>query len=389
MENTDTTDSRDSTQRAPQPDLIPLRRVAVTGASGNVGTALLRALARSHPDCRVTGLARRPPSADSPPEPPPEPYDRVDWIGCDIGAFEATETMTEAFRGADAVVHLAWAIQPSRDERLLGRTNLRGTRNVLDAVVAAEVPQVVHASSIGTYSPGPAAGRVDESWPTAGVPSSYSRHKAACERMLDALERQHPAMTVARLRPGLVFQQEAGSEIARYFLGPLVPTRLVGSGRLPVVPLPDGLDLQAVHADDLADAIVTILEHRATGAFNLAAEPVLRPDLMASLLGGRRVRVPAGLVRRAAAISWRLGLQPTEPGWVDMGMAAPVMDTSRARTELGWTPRHDAADALLAVLSGMREGSGGDSPVLRARESAGRNVRQLARGKAPGSPTWS
>lgn len=364
--------------------MTPPLHLAVTGASGNVGTAFLRALRHRHPDCQVTGVARRPPRAN----PLPAPDDGVRWVACDVGAFGAFAQLTEAFAGADAVVHLAWAIQPSRDERLLGRTNLRGTRAVLDAAVAAGVSHLVHASSIGTYSPGPPTGRVDESWPTAGIrSSSYSRHKAACERMLDALGRLHPDMAVTRLRPGLVLQQEAGSEVARYFLGPLVPTRLVGSGRLPVVPLPDGLDLQVVHTDDLAEAMVTGVERRAEGAFNLATEPVLTPGLLASLLGGRRLRVPAALVRQVAALSWRFGLQPTEPGWVDLALDAPVMDTSRARSELDWAPRRDAAEALGSVLVGMREGSGGGSAVLRAREGAAANVRRLLRGGPPGSPS--
>jgi hypothetical protein len=89
--------------------------------------------------------------------------------------------------------------------------------------------------------------------------------------------------------------------------------------------------------------------------------------------------VPDGLLRGAAAITYALRLQPSEPGWVDMALAVPVMNTERARTELGWRPERSSTDALLELLDGIREGAGLDTPPLepggagplRAREFAG------------------
>ncbi|HXQ88916.1 MAG TPA: NAD-dependent epimerase/dehydratase family protein, partial [Solirubrobacterales bacterium] len=130
-------------------------RVVVTGASGNVGTSVLEALADEPEVESVVGLARRVPDA---------PFPKVEWVGADV-----TETeLTPIFSGADAVVHLAWAIQPSRDETLTERINLGGTRQVLDAVARAGVETLVYASSVGAYGPGPKRRRVDESWPVDG-----------------------------------------------------------------------------------------------------------------------------------------------------------------------------------------------------------------------------
>ncbi len=118
--------------------------------------------------------------------------------------------------------------------------NLTGSENVVRAALAAGVPHLVHLSSVGAYAYHPVDdARVDESWPADGIsPSQYSREKAAVESHLDTVERDHPELLVTRVRPALVFQRDAGSEIARYFLGAFVPTRLLRRVPLPVLPLP-------------------------------------------------------------------------------------------------------------------------------------------------------
>ncbi|HEV2076075.1 MAG TPA: hypothetical protein VGR10_07525, partial [Thermoleophilaceae bacterium] len=94
------------------------------------------------------------------------------------------------------------------------------------------------------------------------------------------------------------------------------------------------------------------------GAFNLAADPVLDPAELGRLLGARPVRVAPGALRAAVGATYSLRLQPTAAGWLDMALGVPIMDTSRARRELGWEPRRDAGEALLELMEGMRERAG-------------------------------
>ena len=217
-------------------------RVAVTGASGNVGTSLLRALADDASIEEIVGVARRVPTWQNP---------RTRWVKADV----SRDPLEPVFAGADAVVHLAWLIQPSRDLATLEATNVEGSRRVFGAAAAAGVGALVHASSIGAYSLGPKDRPVDESYPTDGVPTSfYSRHKAACERMLDTIEREHPLMRVVRLRPGLIFKREAASGIRRLFAGPFLPSPLVRRGLIPIVPSLDRLVFQGVHSFDVGEA---------------------------------------------------------------------------------------------------------------------------------------
>ena len=120
-----------------------------------------------------------------------------------------------------------------------------------------------------------------------------------------------------------------------------------------------------MHADDVADAYRrAVLDGTARGAYNVAASPVFDATTLGRALGARPVAVPPKAVRAAASITWRLRLQPTEPGWLDMGMAVPVMDTMRIRRELGWQPAHSADAALLELLAGIREHAGAPTPPL-------------------------
>jgi nucleoside-diphosphate-sugar epimerase len=260
--------------------------------------------------------------------------------------------------------------------------NVEGSRRVFETAARTGVATLVHASSVGVYSPGPKHEPVDESWPREGVRSLfYARHKAEAERVLDAIEAAHPRLRVVRLRPGLIFKREAGPEIRRLFAGPLLPAWLLRPGRLPLLPLPDRLVFQCVHGDDVAEAYrLAVLDDRARGAYNIAADPVLGPDGLARALGARRVPVRGRLLRALADVTWRTHLQPAPPGWLDMAFAVPALDTTRAREQLGWTPRHDAVSALLELLDGMREPAGLDTPPLRPRAGGPLRARELVTG---------
>ncbi|MCS5717801.1 NAD-dependent epimerase/dehydratase family protein [Herbiconiux sp. CPCC 205763] len=328
-------------------------KIVVVGASGNLGTALLRRALRDQDaahqtpsELELVGVSRRAPLAA-------EPYSSAHWHEIDISRAAAADRLRSVFTGADAVVHLGWALQPNRHEATMASTNVRGTRAVLDAVAAADVPQVLVASSVGAYSFGPKHTRVSEDWPTGGVQSShYARHKAINERAMDAFERAHPGVVVTRIRPGLVFQPDAAREIARLFAGPLVPVPLLGLlRRLPALPLPTSLVSQAVHADDVADAFWRAIDRRAGGAFNIAAEPVLGPAEVAEALGvPRAVPLRRQVLRALVDVSWRLHLQATDPGWIDLATSVPVLSTDRARAVLGWEPTVSSTEALRQLV---------------------------------------
>jgi nucleoside-diphosphate-sugar epimerase len=259
--------------------------------------------------------------------------------------------------------------------------NVDGSARVFRAVAEAGVPALLYASSVGAYSPGPKDRRVDESWPTGGVPTSfYSRHKAEVERLLDRFEQEHPHVRAVRLRPGLIFKREAASGIRRLFAGPFLPSPLLRPRLLRLVPDLPSLRFQGVHSLDVGDAYRLALVGDARGAFNVAAEPVLDPEQLARTLDARRVPVRPRVARVATSVAYRLRLQPTPPGWLDLALGVPLLDTTRAREELGWEPRRGADEALLELIEGLRDGAGLATPPL-ARDTGGPfRLRELAGG---------
>ena len=343
-------------------------RVVVTGASGNVGTSVLEALGREPRVKEIVGIARRLPEVEMP---------KVKWVGADI----LEVNLASFFEGADAVIHLAWAIQPSRDEATTERINVEGSRRVFEATAAAKVPALIYASSVGAYSPGPKERQVDESWPVEGIPTSfYSRHKAATEDLLDELEGRAPELRIVRLRPGLIFKAEAASEIRRLFAGPLLPGFLVRRQMIPLLPKVPRLRFQAVHSRDVGEAYRQAVLRDVRGAFNIAAEPEIGIEELQELFGARSFPLPARALRAAADLSWKLRLQPSSPGWIDLALGVPTMDTTRAREELGWKPTMTSLEALDDLLKGLRNAEGAPTPPLEPSAGGPFRAREFATG---------
>ena len=336
-------------------------RIVVVGATGNVGTSVLEALAADAAVDSIVGIARRPTDAR---------YAKTEFVSADVTRDE----LVPHFRGADCVIHLAWLIQPSRDRQTLRATNVDGSARVLDAVASAGVPALVAASSIGVYSPGPKT-RVDETWPRDGIPTSwYSRHKAELERQLDRFEAGQD-VRVVRLRPALIMKRESSEEVRRLFTGPLLPSPLVKPGRLPVLPHIPGAIVQIVHSHDVGEAYRLAATRDVRGAFNIAAEPELDGKRVAAAIGARPVTIPARVARALVGLTWRAHLQPTSPDWLDLALGVPLLDCTRARQQLGWAPTRDALETVRELLLGLAERAGGRTPPLR---SGGRGAELAA-----------
>jgi UDP-glucose 4-epimerase len=368
-------------------------RVVVIGATGNVGMSVLRALAAEPAVTSVVGVARRVPRSDGSSTVHP-PFDTAEWVRADlVDETTVARQLDRAVAGADAVIHLVWAIQPARKPDVLHHVNVDGTRAVVDAVVRNRVPHLLFMSASGVYSPGPADGRaVDEDWPTGGVPgSAYALDKAEVEHLLDDVEDREPWLTVTRLRPAIMLQREAGAEIGRYFLGPVGrlglkvaagPVGRVVGGLLrgwqadeppapaepplfPLVPFPAGVRLQVLHPDDTASAVRAAVVGRHRGAFNLAPDGALTGQDLADLLAdGRVLELPVGLMRRGLDLASKARLVPIDAGWLDMAAADVVMDAARARDVLHWQPTRTQSEVLLDVLGGVLDGDHADTPPL-------------------------
>lgn len=347
-------------------------RIAITGATGNLGTALLQAL-REDGNHEIVGIARR-----RPPDEPP--YAGVAWHTVDVAAPDAAEQLALPFADADAVVHLAWGFQPTHRRHYLRATGVDGTRAVLAAAATGGAGHVVHMSSSAVYAPGLYGRPVDESWPTTGVRSSvYSRDKVAAEDVV----RRHvdsgagPSVTV--LRAGLIGQYRAGNQLLHYILPDWVPAGVLRLA--PVVPIDRGMCIPAVHAEEAARAIVLATRQRKSGIYNIASDvPATGADVLAGL-SVHGLHVPSRLLRAAAQVTWRLHLQPVDGGWIDLAYSTPLVDPARARDELGWVAHTEGPDVVRELAEGMVDRAGTGSPVLEDRSVLTRLTSALRRGE--------
>jgi UDP-glucose 4-epimerase len=295
--------------------------VAVTGPTGELGRAFLRALQRDGAVTRVLGMARRPFAAGD--------LTKLEYRQGDVLDPEAVDALA---READVLVHLAFIIMGGREETRA--VNLTGSRNVFRAA-AKHVERLVYTSSVAAYgfhgdNPQPLTEDVE---PRGSERFYYSAQKAELERVLGE---EFPGAYI--LRPCIV----AGPD-APMLLRQLPPKPLL---------LPDpGTRFQLVHHDDVASALVAATKGvGAPGAYNLAGEGTITLSDIAKATGRHAFPIPR-LLLKPAALGANLPLVPTLAQWVNAGRTPVIMDTTKARTELGWAPVYDTRETLRALTS--------------------------------------
>jgi nucleoside-diphosphate-sugar epimerase len=350
-------------------------RIVITGASGNIGTALLGRLG-AHPDRpSLVAVARRVPA-------PTEPYVRACWFPIDLAAPDAAERLRPAFEAATVVIHLAWGFQPSHRPDYLRRTGVGGTRAVFEAAARAGVGHVIHMSSAAVYGPGAHGCTVDETWPATGVPESrYSRDKVYAEAIVHEFGPSGggPIPRVTVFRPGFVGRFAAGAAVRRYGLPGYLPA--VALRHVPLFPIDRMLRIPAVHTED----VVTAIERALPGAAGVRTVNLAAPDAVSAAdvqagFGARGVPVPWRALRLAAEVTWRAHLQPVDGGWVTLAYTTPLLDCACARRVLDWVPEHSGAEVCREAIAGIRSGDGAGGPVLASRGAGETLAVLLTRG---------
>ncbi|GFG54170.1 epimerase [Mycolicibacterium agri] len=320
--------------------------VAVTGPTGDIGISAVSALDQ-HPEVeRVIGMARRPfdPSAQG--------WTKTEYRQGDILDRDAVDALVA---DADVVVHLAFIIMGSREES--ARVNLAGTRNVFEAAVASpRTRRLVYTSSVAAYgyhSDNPVP--ITEDVPPRGSPEHYySQQKAACEAALAEIT-AGTELEVYILRPCIVAGPKALAlaEAMPWNHLPDAVRKVTHAVPLLKPPFPDpGTPLQLVHHDDVASAIALAVTTSAPpGAYNLAADGVLTISEVGAALGARPIRIPHFLMTAASEVVARVPFVPSMLEWLHTGRTSVVMDTTKAKEQLGWRPNYTAAETLSALAA--------------------------------------
>lgn len=328
--------------------------VAVTGPTGDVGIAALRALDASPKVGKVIGMARRPFD--------PADHDLSDKIVYQQGDVLDRASVDALVKGADVVMHLAFIIFGDPGEA--HRINTEGSRNVFEATVAAKAKRLVYTSSVAAYgfhpdNPQP----LTEDVPTAGTDSFYySAHKAELEQVLDEVL-AGTKVDAYVFRPCIVAGAGAPTLIETMIKMLPVFGQLRIARRLadqipflgPVLPDP-GVDFQLVHSDDVAAALVAAVEGAGEpGRYNLAGPGSMSVTRMARSLGWWSFPIPAAAVGALDDVLSKLPGLPAVTAWLTAFRVPVLMDTRKAREQLGWDPQWDAESTLRETIAGARE----------------------------------
>jgi UDP-glucose 4-epimerase len=328
--------------------------VTVTGPTGDLGIALVNALERSRKVKRIVGMARRPF------DPKDQRWKKTEYRQGDV---QDKASVRDAIKGADVVVHLAFAILSASDATRA--INIDGSRNVFEAAVETGAERVCYASSVAAY------GFHDDNpdWVTEdieprGTPEHfYSQQKAEVESVL-----AHALLRTSRthawvFRPCIVAGPKAQTlleELPYFRIGDQLPdavSNLLASMPIlkPVIPDP-GTPFQLVHEDDVASAFVAgVLGRGSPGPYNLAGNGKLTFSDLADALGWYSVPLPATAVATSADLIARIPNLPAIVAWIHSVRKPVLMKTERAKKELGWKPEHTSRGTLKELVTAFRE----------------------------------
>ena len=329
----------------------PRLTVAVTGPTGTFGFGLVPLLQDDPRIARIVGIARRPF------DPAAQGWTKMEYRRGDVRDPSALE---EAFEGADVVVHLAFMITGTASRETIRAINVEGTLNAFRAAAAAGSKRFVYASSVAAYGfhPDNPIG-MTEDWPVRPAARLfYAQEKAELEQLLEGEGKANPGLALYLLRPPIVLGPHAvgAKDALPAPLAELVQRLLELAGRMPVpvpVPVPE-LPMQFIHEDDVGQALLRcVVADGPPGAYNIAGDGVVSAADVVRELGLTPLPLPTGLVQSAARAAASIPLPsfaPPASEWFEAASHPAIMDTSKAKRELGWDPKYTGLEALRDTL---------------------------------------
>ena len=340
---------------SPYADLVPDEQagltVAVTGPTGTVGYGLMPMLQADDRVTRVLGIAR------GPFDPAAHGWTKMEYRRGDVRDPGA---LRDAFREADVVVHLAFLVTGTAPAEEIRSVNVDGTLNAFGAAMSAGVRRFVYSSSVAAYgfhSDNPVG--MTENWPVRPATRLfYAQEKAGLERLLKERAARPGAPALYLLRPSIIGGPHVvgGKGSLPGLLGSVA--RWTGRLPVPIAVLTPALPLQLVHEQDVGQAALRCVAAAGPpGAYNIAADGTVTASDVVRELGMFPLTVPAAAGHAVARAVAAVPFLPPVAQWVEAASHPAIMDTTRAKRELGWVPRFTALETLRETLVMMRAGS--------------------------------
>jgi UDP-glucose 4-epimerase len=319
-------------------------KYVITGGSGYIGSRLVEFLATRADTERIAIADIRPPRI---------PHARTEFHRTDVRDRSALQSLLERVE-PDALVHLAFILNPIRDEATMYDIDVNGTFNALEAAARAGTQHVLVTSSTTAYGAWPDNPEpISEDWPLRGQPDfAYARHKTEADRLCQLWMADHSERTMTIVRPCIVLGPNVDNYIVRTWENAPFYPRFKGE--------PDQ-HVQFIHEDDLAEAISELLVGRHPGAFNVTGDGLMTWQETAEVAGVKIRTLPFGLYYGLNKLMWRLHVPNTEspPGNLQFLRHPWVCSNDKLKQTLGWTPKHDTRETFELTLraKGLLEGA--------------------------------
>ena len=304
-----------------------LVRYLVTGGSGYIGSRLVERLSQRDDTERILICDIRPPHSFRP---------KTEFQQLDVTDKQRVREVIERER-PEALVHLAFILNPIHDEHRMYEVDVGGTQNVLEAAEAAGVQHVLVTSSAtayGAFEDNPVPIREDH--PVRGVPDfEYARDKAECDRLCQLWALHNPERVMTIVRPCIVLGPNVDNYLVR--LWSHQPFQVdIGAGATP---------MQFVHEDDLVEGLILLVQGRHGGAYNVAGDGTLTIDECADIIGMKRRRMPLKVAWKLGSVMWKLHQSETPPGNLHFAIHPWVVANDKLKS-VGWEPRHTSRETF-------------------------------------------
>lgn len=309
-------------------------RYLITGGSGYIGSRLTEILSARDDVDGIVNLDVRPPSRPAP---------KSNFVRGDVRDYAQIRDLLDREK-PDALVHLAFVLNPIRDEARMYDIDVNGTAAVLRAAADAGTEQVLVTSSATAYGAFPDNPKpIAEDWPVRGQPDfPYAKHKADVDRLCQLWALENPDRVMTIVRPSIVFGPTVENYISRSWQNAAF------------MPILDGVEqeFQLVHEDDVVSALIGLLDAKAGGAFNIGGDGTLTWKESAEMVGQKTRVISMKTVRRIYSVAWALHAPRVEssPGNLNFIRYPWIVSNEKLKSEIGWQPTADTRQVFVETM---------------------------------------
>jgi len=249
--------------------------------------------------------------------------------------------------GYDTLLHLAFIVNPRKDKKEIYSINIEGSRNMFICAIKAGVKKIVHASSVAAYGSFPNNPiPIKEALPLRKMKKDFYYHdtKYAVEKIIDELEETHPEIIFTRIRPHIFLGKTIENTFKSFFKGKIIFG--VGADNL----------WQFVYITDVAKMFYLALINNAPGAYNCGGDNPITMEVLGKKLNKKSKNIPYKLALGLLLFLQKIRILKVDlAGWIRMGKYPIIVDSTKAKKELGWEPEFDTFGAIKKFLEDLEE----------------------------------